>query len=108
VTALAETSAFHPLRSLANRESFDRGADMRWLTKAVVRRAAISSFKATMVLAVFCFVVLFTPLPKWFGEPIKPTSLQEKISEAAFFLIFMAGILFCVGLIPSATQDDNQ
>ena len=81
---------------------------MRWLTKAVVRRAAINSFKATIVLAVVCFVTLFTPVPAWFGEPIAPLSNVEKLARAAFFLTFMAGALFCVGLIPSARNDGKR
>ena len=81
---------------------------MRWLTKAVVHRAAIDSFKATIVLAVFCFVFLFTPLPDWFGEPIVPLSNVEKLASAAFFLTFMAGLLFCVGLMRSARHDDKR
>ena len=78
---------------------------MRYLTKAVVRRAAINSFKATLVLAVACFVTLFTPVPDWFGEPIAPLSSTERVVRAALFLTFMAPFLFCVSLIPRPRQD---
>jgi hypothetical protein len=68
---------------------------MRCLTKAVVRRAAINSLKATMVVAVVWLFLLC------FGEPIAPLTDQNKFARGALSLLFMAGILFCIGLLAS-------
>lgn len=75
---------------------------MRRLTRAVVRRAAINSLKATIVVAVVWLFLLY------FGEPKAPLTNQNKFAKGALSLLFMAGVLFCVGLIPRGQGEDNR